>query len=69
MTTPSMSEWLMKASSNLVQSGILQERQRVIKLIEPHLEVCNYKAVTEEDCDVCHWVKTTIKQIESGENA
>jgi hypothetical protein len=54
-------------SSSLVQlafeTGAIAERQRIINLIQPHLAVCNYKAVTEEDCDVCHWVKQTIKDI------
>lgn len=45
------------------RSGEQYERERILDLLRPHLKVCNYKAVMEEDCDVCHWVKTTIKQI------
>jgi hypothetical protein len=39
------------------------ERERILLLIEPHLAVCNYKAVEEQDCDVCHWVETTVAAI------
>jgi hypothetical protein len=45
------------------QYGVEDERRRILGLIKPHLKVCNYKAVNEEECDVCHWVEDTIDQI------
>ncbi len=45
------------------RQGEHRERQRILELIAPHPEVCNYSAVTDNDCDVCHWVLTTIEQI------
>jgi hypothetical protein len=36
----------------------------VIDKIKPHLEVCNYKAVNDQECDVCAWVGHTIMTIE-----
>lgn len=41
----------------------LEERKRILSFLEPHLEKCNFKAVTEEDCDVCSWIADTVDKI------
>lgn len=43
--------------------GVEDERKRLLGLIEPHLEVCNYTAVYEEECDVCYWVESLVDEI------
>lgn len=39
------------------------ERDRVASVLESHLKVCNYEAVTDEGCDVCHWATETIRSM------
>lgn len=43
------------------QHGADDYEARLKAAIEPHLTVCNFRAVTAEDCDVCHWVRTTLE--------
>lgn len=44
-------------------TGVLVERDRIIKLMQPHLNVCNFEAVHGHGCDVCAWVRHTIDEI------
>ena len=50
-----------------VKWGTKLERKRINAILQPHLDKCNYKAVNEEDCDVCHWAEQTLKEINSPE--
>lgn len=47
-----------------IKSAYEEALSDVIDKIKPHLEVCNFKAVHGEDCDVCAWVGHTILMIE-----
>lgn len=51
---------LMNAS---YEEGVQYERKRLLGLVEPHLALCNYKAVHEEECDVCYWVESLVDEI------
>jgi hypothetical protein len=55
-------------TASAVKMGALQERHRIVDLIAPHIQKCNYLAATGKDCDVCAWAKDTIKQIGEGTN-
>lgn len=50
-------------------AGCVNERARIIALLDEslgeHLRVCNYKAVTEEECDVCAWAKDTLELVKT----
>lgn len=46
---------------------IQKERNRIADGLLEHNKVCNYKAVTEEDCDVCHYLSDAAKLIRGGE--
>lgn len=54
-------------TASAIKMGALQERHRIVDLIAPHIQVCNYKAVNGDDCDVCVWAKDTIKLIGSAD--
>lgn len=43
--------------------GAYTERERIIALMNPHLEKCNYFAVYNEPCDVCCWIEDTVADI------
>jgi hypothetical protein len=53
-----------KTSMDCIERGKIIERQRIIKLIQPHIERCTYKEIWENDCDVCDWVEQTIQEIQ-----
>jgi len=46
---------------------IQKERNRIADGLLEHNKVCNYKAVTEEECDVCHYLSQAAKLIRTGE--
>ena len=48
--------------------GVMIERDRLIGLIKPHIEVCNFEEVTSESCDVCYWVRETLKDVVGGKS-
>ena len=60
-------EHFAKGSIEAFNLGIQIERDRLIAAIKPHIEVCNYQAVTDESCDVCFWVRETLTLVTGGE--
>lgn len=60
---------MAKGSVEAFNLGIRIERDRLIKIIKPHIEVCNYEAVTDEACDVCFWVRETLTEMAGGSDA
>jgi hypothetical protein len=62
-------ETMAKGSVEAFNLGITVERDRLIKLIKPHIEVCNYESVTDEACDVCFWVRETLTALAGGSSA
>lgn len=54
---------IKQAQDEAYKAGYVQAGLNHIALISPHVDVCNYKAVTGEACDVCHWVTDTITLI------
>ena len=44
-----------------------QERERIFYILEQHLQVCNFEAVNEEECDVCFWASGVISVAKGGE--
>ena len=47
---------------------VQEERNRIADNLLAHNRVCNYKAVTEEDCDVCHYLNDAAKLVRTGES-
>jgi hypothetical protein len=54
---------LAKGSVEAFNLGLQVERERITAILRGHITVCNYKAVNEEECDVCVWADSTIAQI------
>lgn len=54
---------LAKGSVEAFNLGLQVERERITAILRGHITVCNYKAVNEEECDVCAWADSTIAQI------
>ena len=50
-----------------LQRIVQKERDRIADNLLKHNEVCNFKAVTEEDCDVCSYLKMAAKIVRTGE--
>ena len=60
---------MAKGSVEAFNLGIQIERDRLVKIIKPHIDVCNYQSVTDESCDVCFWVRQTLEEIAGKNNA
>jgi len=58
---------LAKGSVEAFNLGLQVERERITAILRGHITVCNYKAVNEEECDVCDWADSTIA-IVNGKN-
>lgn len=39
--------------------------EQIRELHEQHLSKCNYRAVTEQDCDVCAWSTDVMRILDS----
>lgn len=54
---------LAKGSVEAFNLGIQVERERLTTILQGHVEVCNYKAVNEAECDVCAWATDTLATV------
>ena len=44
-----------------------QERERILYVLERHIQVCNFEKVNGEECDVCFWASGVISEVKGGE--
>lgn len=58
-----ISESMKIIISNAERIGSLKEKVKITKILGSHVEICNYQAVNDEECDVCAWAKDSIEAI------
>jgi hypothetical protein len=62
-TTQAMIDSFTRGTIEAFNAGRQLERGRLAEIVTGHLAVCNYKAATEEDCDVCYWAKSVVDEM------
>jgi hypothetical protein len=62
-TTQIMIDAFTRGTIEAYNAGRQLERDRMTEVVRGHVAVCNYKAVTDEDCDVCFWANSVIAEM------
>lgn len=44
------------------QRGMIDALETITANVRKHIEVCNYEAVHEQECDVCAWAKSILNE-------
>jgi hypothetical protein len=52
---------IVTSSVRAFNQGMYTERSRILTVLEPHLQQCDYEKSTGNNCDVCTWIKSTIE--------